>query len=362
MREESGAAAGRAAPRGGVIGAFALALAAGLGGVRAEEAPIARLELPFAASRFDARRGSDGAIHVAFVHKGRAFYARRDPGKASFGKAAPIAVKGKRPRAPRLAVGPTGRLYVVWDGDGGPLLAVSGDGGRSWRAVRVRDATGGSIEMSAVAAAPDGTVHVVWVDDRDGHPADDRFASDLYLASAKDGARFGPNVRLTRSATRACPCCQPALAVDDGGRLWVAYRTSEANLKETQVLRVRDGRVEATRLSSQGWRFEGCPMDGPSLAVSGKEAAVAWTSDGSVYLATSRDGGDTFTAPERLGLGKFHAAASGTPGLVIAWEEGRETGWRRLGRGSGPRLALEPRGALLADRDGFRLVTATKRQ
>ncbi|MBI4348217.1 MAG: hypothetical protein HY553_15355 [Elusimicrobia bacterium] len=341
--------------------ACALALAAGLGALRAEEAPIAALELPFAAKGFDARLGPDGALHVAFLDEGRAFYARRASGETAFGKPARIAVKGPRARAPRLAAGPRGRLHVVWDGDHGPVYASSGDGGRSWRSARVRDASGGSIEMSAVAAAPDGTVHVVWVDDRDGHPADDRYASDLYLASSSDGLRFGPNVRLTKDAPRACPCCQPALAVDPRGRLWVAYRSSESNHKDTQVLRVQGARIESTRLSRQRWRFEGCPMDGPSLAIHGSDAAVAWTSDGSVYLAVSRDSGDTFSEPERLGLGKFHSAAGGPSGVVIAWDEGRATGWRRLGQPSGPRLPLEPRGRLLPDGEGFRLVTTRKR-
>lgn len=348
--------------RKAVLALLSAAVACRAGALGAAETNVEPYTLPFAADAFELKRSADGSLHAVYARGGKVYYRHRPAGKEAFAEALPVDAQGApfqsggHQHSPRLAFG-KGRLYVLWQTKKGMHFTASADGGRTWKEAPVRDAgVPGEIDMPALASGPDGAAYVVWVDERGGHPADDRYASDLYLAKSADGRRFAKNVRLTGSAPLACPCCRPALAVDSRGRLWIAYRSSEANLKDTQLLIVTSRGVEAKRLSAHRWRFEGCPMDGPSLAVRGDQAAVVWTSDGDMFAASSLDGGATFSAPERLGKGAFHAAAAGPGGVVLAWDEGPETGWRRLGGGNGPRLPVRPEGALLAWGDAFRLV------
>jgi hypothetical protein len=326
---------------------------------------IEGLKLPFGADAFDVQAAGDGALHALFSRKGEVYYAKKPAGKASFGEALPVAGPpiqlGGMERKPMLALGSQGRLHALWQTRSGLYYAASPDGGKTWKPQSVRDAGAEStIDMPTLAAGPDGIVHVVWVDDRDGHREGDDYGADLYEARTDARGRFGPNRRLTQGQPAACPCCQPAAAVDSKGRLWVAYRSSVRNIKESQVLIVGPSGIEGRKLSDHRWHFVGCPMAGPSLAVNGERAAVVWTSDGSMFSASSSDGGATFTPAERLGSGAFHAAATDGRDVLIVWDEGERTGWRLLGREDGDRLPIAPKGRLVSYEGGFRLVTASK--
>lgn len=332
------------------------------------QAPFRESVLPFEADAFDAQPGPDGTLHVVYSRRDRTFYTRRLKGKAGFEEVLEV-VPGnakmppeRKAGPPRLALGKGRRLHVLRQTKSGMMFATSADSGGTWTTAPVRDArAAGEVDMPALVAGPDGRVHVVWVDTRDGHPEDDRYAAHLYMASSADGAKFGPNHRLTSREPRACPCCQPALAIDGGGRLWVAYRSSEANIKETRLLIVAGGKIAGKRLSGHRWKFVGCPMNGPSLAMDGGQAALVWTSDGDLFTASSADGGRTFSPAERLGKGSFHAAAAGGPGVLIAWDEGPDTGWRIVGRQSGPRLPIKPEGKLIPEGGEFVVLRAPAR-
>jgi hypothetical protein len=61
-------------------------------------------------------------------------------------------------------------------------------------------------------------------------------------------------------------------------------------------------------LASDGWQIDGCPVNGPAIAASGRDVAVAWfTAPGDkprVTVAFSRDAGATFGAPIRVDDGR----------------------------------------------------------
>ncbi len=53
-----------------------------------------------------------------------------------------------------------------------------------------------------------------------------------------------------------------------------------------------------------GWRIEGCPVNGPAISARGRDVAVAWFTakedQGHAFVAFSRDAGRTFGAPTRV--------------------------------------------------------------
>lgn len=115
---------------------------------------------------------------------------------------------------PSLAVDHTetrtrGRLYVVWaDANGvgqGPdvLLASSLDQGDTWsQPVRVSDDTNGSFQFFPwVVVGPDGTVSVVFHDQRDT-PGSPRYHTSV-AHSFDGGLSFQPNVRISAEASDA---------------------------------------------------------------------------------------------------------------------------------------------------------------
>ena len=94
-------------------------------------------------------------------------------------------------------------------------------------------------------------------------------------------------------------------------------------------------------------------MAGPALAITGRgknlAAVVAWRRDQDVQAASTRRGPNRFGAPERLGRGRYYAAAvDGEGHLLLLWDEGRQTGYRELRDGGrSGRLDRAPGGFLL---------------
>lgn len=162
-----------------------------------------------------------------------------------------------------------------------------------------------------------------------------------------------------------CPCCQPALALDAQGKLWIAYRSSERNQKEIQLLRVDGARASAVQVSSDRWQFNGCPMAGPALALAGQgkraQTVVVWRKDQELQLATGQGLPPRLRAPEPLGTGRAWATAvDGRGHALLLWGDGERTAYRELWEGGrSGRLELAPGGALVGlPQGGFLRVRA----
>lgn len=300
------------------------------------------------------------ALHVVYAKEKRAFYARGTV--EALGEALPVDREGPEviaggERGPWLHV-TDDAVLVLWQVRDGLHLVRSADQGRTWQRSRATDEGTEGVDMPLLAGGPDGRVHVAWVDGRDGKRAGDAVAAELYLATSTDGGRtFGRPVKVTADAPGVCPCCQPALAVDADGKVWIAYRSSERNTKEIALLRVERQRVTAAQVSDDRWQFNGCPMAGPSLAVSGpgEGFVLAWRRDGDVQAVVSRRGPSRFEPQERLGRGRYYATAvDGRGRLLLLWDEGPQTGYRELWEGGRSGRADRPAsGWLVGLPEGF---------
>src|SRR5262245_52037788 len=133
-------------------------------------------------------------------------------------------------------------------------LVRSTDGGRTFSApIQVNEKNGTAPEsLHALAVAPDGGAHVAWLDLRGR-----KKGQDLYVAKIVDG-RPGKNLKI---AAAICECCAPGLALDGSGNPVIAWR---------------DGAASSNRV---------------------------------IWMARSRDGGRSFTAPTRA-----NASESGVAG------------------------------------------------
>jgi len=249
---------------------------------------------------------------------------------------------------PEAAFGPAGRLAVTWseqtpDGRGVGIMArASADGGATLGPpARINDDavwdTTGRHEFGTIAFRPDGSLFAAWLEDRIPDPSDWRtywawrrhrtaegWAPEgegepegraLMAAVSPDGGRtWGANFMVADSA---CGCCRPQARVDASGEVAIGYRRAEGGLRDPALAIVNGTLTVAdTVLSPDGWRFEGCPTQGPDLTWDGTNGLYTWytaAGDTGVYVMPWRGEGGAAGLKRRLA---DSLAAAGSPRLI----------------------------------------------
>jgi hypothetical protein len=274
-------------------------------------------------------------------------------------------LNGEQP--PRVAVHGT-VITVVWTAKGANGTSImqsrSDDGGRTFgKAVPVpgSDASGNRGWENTVADRS-GRVYAVWLDHRElaqqdgtvsashhdhagkasGTPAADQKPdgvamaqrSKLYVTSL-DGA-----VEPRAITGGVCYCCKTAVAAGANGSLFAAWRhVYPGNIRDIAFASSRDGGKTfgpPLRVSEDKWVLEGCPDDGPAMAVDAKNRVhIVWPTlitEGAageptiaLFYAMSADG-TRFTTRKRIpteGMPHHPQIAIGVDGsLTMAWDEG----------------------------------------
>jgi hypothetical protein len=145
-----------------------------------------------------------------------------------------------------------------------------------------------------------------------------------------------------------CYCCKTAVTTGPDGTIYAAWRhVYPGNLRDIAFTLSHDGgRTFATpvRISSDGWILDGCPENGPALAVGADDVVHAiWptlvagaTPDVeptlALFHAASRAGG-TFSPREPIateGTPRHPQLAAMPAGLIAAWDEQTASGSRHV--------------------------------
>lgn len=192
------------------------------------------------------------------------------------------------------------------------LLAQSSDGGETFsdpRPVHGDQATRPGYTAMAVDA--EGTIVSAWLDGR--NKSQQPFCS----VSTPGAKQFLPESLVYAGEERGiCPCCDVAAIRAQDGSTFVAFRNAQAGYRDIWVARAgakaASGFEAAVPVSADNWRFDGCPHDGPSLAVTDERLHVTWMDAHSgkrrIYVANSTLASLSF-APQEL-----HANAPGEQG------------------------------------------------
>ncbi len=168
---------------------------------------------------------------------------------------------------------------------------------------------------------------LVWLDGRNqaGHGHHSGAMTLRYAALAPDGTRSDEVVL----DERTCDCCPTATAATPSG-LVVAYRDrSDAEVRDVAVVRQVDGVWTAPTIPHpDGWRIEGCPVNGPALAARGDRVALAWFAGGDatqVSLAVSDAAGSSWGDRVRIDagdpIGRVGVALLPDGSAVVSWLE-----------------------------------------
>lgn len=274
---------------------------------------------------------------------------------------------------PRISIGGSPRaVTVVWSKrNEGPQrarrdtlrMARSVDGGRTFSPARFTHEPGlsGARGWESLASGGGGTVHAVWLDGRD---AEKKIAEAAHSGAAHKGpppqdtyhGTIAPDGRVVETviATGVCFCCKTTVAVDGRGVVYAAWRhIFPGSMRDIAFARSADGgrRFEPlVRVSEDNWQLNGCPEDGPTLAVDQAGVIhIAWSTvakneerkansgadgDGeptkALFYATSRDG-KTFSPRARISTAQD--ATPGHPQLALASDRSAAIVWDELVEG-----------------------------
>jgi len=284
----------------------------------------------------------------------------------------PADVNGEQP--PHVVVAPPGSaatITVVWTSkstSGTRLLTSrSTDGGKTFGSAAVvagSDASGNR-GWESIAVDPRGRVMALWLDHRDmvrsGEGGEHHHSDAAAKPASTDGAARAQSSQLfigsleggasARGIARGvCYCCKTALAAGANGTIFAAWRhVYPGNYRDIAVMASRDGGQtfgSPIRVNEDGWQIDGCPENGPALAIDADQRAhVVWPTvvrEGSrstlaLFHASTKDG-RAFTSRAALPVGgaAYHprlvALTDGS--LLVAWDEVVDGARRiRLARG-----------------------------
>ena len=276
-------------------------------------------------------------------------------------------VSGEQP--PRIALIPRSgmnpSLVVVWTATtpvGTRVLSARSDNsGASFASpvtVPGTDAAG-SRGWESIATSRDGAVVALWLDHRElsiGKSGAPSTSHGEHQHAAAGGSRTEGTARAQLSKLffgrlddpespqaltgGVCYCCKTALATSADGSVYAAWRhVYPGNIRDIAFAMSRDGGrtfAPPVRVSEDRWVLDGCPENGPALAVGGNRAIhVVWPTllNGStpsaeptlgLFYASSLDG-RLFSARQRIpteGTPRHPQVVLSSRGsLVIAWDE-----------------------------------------
>ena len=236
---------------------------------------------------------------------------------------------------PSLAVSDSGTMMAHWLerlGDTryayGVRYVLSTDNGESWSEEAWLHDDRSPSEHGFVTIVPaEGGFMTTWLDGNRYATGENEMSVHARFVS-NDGT-LGTEWNLD---SRACDCC-PTSMVRTGGSEFVAfYRDrSEGEMRDIALARFENGLWQDPKpLHEDGWMIEACPVNGPSSDYLDGTLGVGWFTmagnEPTVLVSFSESGGDSFTEPVRIDLGRPTGRVAvrmrSQDELIIAWMEG----------------------------------------
>ena len=229
--------------------------------------------------------------------------------------------------------------------------SLSADGGSSWSESRILNADSEIAEHGFVSFFEWGDdIGAVWLDGR----AIAALTIDEFLALEEPVGMSLRFARMDRAGTviergeidnLVCDCCQTDVVTTADGPLLV-YR--DRTLEETRDISVRRAQTalndgsdtaasswsEPVTLGPDGWVIDGCPVNGPAIALSGEHVGVGWFTAAQdqprLRFARSRNNGHEFEPAITVADGDVYGQAD-----VVMTDDGTAwvSAWHRADSG-----------------------------
>jgi hypothetical protein len=269
-----------------------------------------------------------------------------------------------------------GVLFVQWleknpagKYAGDVRLTTSKDDGATWSESILlnRDGTANEHGFATLAALPNGGVGVTWLDGRKmnagGHHGHESGDMMIRYANFDANGTIRDEVELDG---KTCECCTTGMAMTSNGPVIVYRDHSPEGIRDIVSLRREAKGWSAPKLvHADGWKIDGCPVNGPQVDAIGNRAITAWFTAANeqqrVYAAFSDDGGATFAKPmvvdEGKPAGRVDVVMLDENSALVSWLEqtaaGAEIRARRVSRDGAVSPSMKVADATMARAAGF---------
>lgn len=184
------------------------------------------------------------------------------------------------------------------------FVSLSSDGGTTWSEAVKPHNDGTPTEHGFVTLFPRGAgAGLIWLDGRKTMepPSHEGVTNGMTLRAATL-TREGTIVDAAVVDGLTCDCCQTDVALTQRGAIAVYRDRTEGEIRDIYAARLaEDGWRPGRAVAEDGWKINGCPVNGPVVASEGDHLAVAWFTGADdqprVRVTRSPDAGMTWTAP-----------------------------------------------------------------
>ena len=279
---------------------------------------------------------ADGQVYV--THSGDMGHSFSKPVAVTHGK---VQLDSGPDARTALAVDKQGRIFVAYEifkdqnFNGEVFFSRSLDHGKSFSAPRPLVDNDASQRFAALSVGPDGNLFAAWLDKRGVVAAEKQGktypgAALGYEWSKDGGASFTPS-KIAKDNT--CECCRLGVAFTAPERPVVVFRNVfGGTVRDHGIITFVNETTPGpfSRVSVDNWKLNGCPHQGPSLALSNAGTYhVVWSTQGDarkgLFYARSKDGGKNFSTPMPLDANAHEASrpyVTTVPGQVwLAWKD-----------------------------------------
>lgn len=172
----------------------------------------------------------------------------------------------------------------------------------------------------------------------------------IYITTSTDGGKSWLKSKMVYASPdgSVCECCKPSILASNNN-VYIMFRNNVAGNRDLYLTSSNNGGNSFSspeKLGMGTWPIKGCPMDGGGLDVSGKSVSTVWQRQGKVYQVSPG-------AKEVLiGSGRSPVIASIEAGDYILWNDGKKImstspngkAPSNIGEGNSPRLLKLPNG------------------
>ncbi len=132
-----------------------------------------------------------------------------------------------------------------------------------------------------------------------------------------------------------CDCCQTSIKTTQNGPIVVYRDRSKQEVRDIYRINYKDGVWGASKpVHKDGWTINGCPVNGPKVAVNSSNLAVAWFTAADdqpqVNVSFSSTNGDSFDAPILLNdqdaIGRVDVAFLNKNEVIVSYMEVDDVG------------------------------------
>jgi hypothetical protein len=254
-------------------------------------------------------------------------------------------------------------------------MSASTDGGATWGESFLLNRDGKQSEhgFATLAALPNGGVGATWLDGRNmtmgggddadhdkGHDAGDM---TIRYATVDASGTISNDVALDQ---RTCECCTTGMAMTSSGPVIVYRDRTPDEIRDISFVRqAAAGWSEPRPVRADGWKINGCPVNGPQIDAIGEHSVTAWFTAANeqqrVYAAFSIDGGATFGEAIKIDDGKpagrVDVVLLDADTALVTWLEqsagGAEIRARRVPRSGTPAPSVKIADSAAARAAGF---------